>query len=130
MKMTSSHRCGDAQPRRAGKLTSHALRLLETGTPRCQTNRGVSVARPFAHGPRSLTSDGLTGSYSGPEVGFAEINIDLLEARFWPRGSAEGLKDYFRIADKPEVISPPPRLPRHKASVPGSTCSCQSVHQP
>src|SRR5438094_10310480 len=62
MKMTSSHRCGDAQPRRAGKLTRDALRLLETGTPRCQTNRGVSVARPFAHGPRSLTSDGLYGS--------------------------------------------------------------------
>jgi hypothetical protein len=27
-----------------------------------QTNRGVSVAPPFAHGPRSLTSDGQPGS--------------------------------------------------------------------
>src|SRR2546428_13079404 len=60
--MTSSHRWRDAAPSRAGKLTRDALRLLETGTPRCQTNRGVSVARPFAHGPRSLTSDGLYGS--------------------------------------------------------------------
>src|SRR5260370_32239318 len=44
-------------PGGAGKLTRGAVRLLETGTSRRQTNRGVFVARPFAHGPRSLTSD-------------------------------------------------------------------------
>ena len=27
--------------------------------------------------------EGLTGSHSGPEVGFEEIAIDLLQARFW-----------------------------------------------
>jgi hypothetical protein len=27
---------------------------------------------------------GQPGSYSGPEVGFAEIAIDLLQARLWP----------------------------------------------
>ena len=28
--------------------------------------------------------DGSTRSYSGPEVGFEDITIDLPEARFWP----------------------------------------------
>ena len=27
--------------------------------------------------------EGLTGSYSGPEVGFEEISIDLPQAHFW-----------------------------------------------
>ena len=31
---------------------------------------------------RFLPSNGQTGSYSGPEVGFAEIAVDLLQARF------------------------------------------------
>jgi len=33
----------------------------------------------FTHGP----SDGQTGSYSGPEVPFADIVTLFLELRFW-----------------------------------------------
>jgi len=38
------------------------------------------------------------------------------------------VRDSFRFADNPEVISPPRRSPLHEASVLGSTCSCQNRH--
>ena len=41
---------------------------------------GVRRHCPFRQLP---PSHGLLGSYSGPEVGFGEIAIDLLQARFW-----------------------------------------------
>jgi hypothetical protein len=37
-----------------------------------------------------LSGNELTGKYSGPEVGFEEIAIDVLQAR-------------FRVADYPEI---------------------------
>jgi hypothetical protein len=39
-----------------------------------------------SHAYRGTTcgvDNGQTGSYSGSEVGFAEIAVDLLQARFW-----------------------------------------------
>jgi hypothetical protein len=36
-----------------------------------------------------LTVDGKFGSYSGSEVGFEDIAIDFLQARFWTVQEAE-----------------------------------------
>ena len=49
------------------------------GTPRCQTKRGVSAARPFAHGPRALMSDANRNvfRYAGPEVGSEEVGSSV-----------------------------------------------------
>jgi hypothetical protein len=48
---------------------------------------------------------GLTGSYSGPEVGFGEIAIDLLQARFWPinKGGRSVAKSAFIAANPTRV---------------------------
>jgi hypothetical protein len=46
--------------------------------------------------------DWRSGTYSGPEVGFEEIAIDLPQARFWTaRTKRSRLPDYFLIADHP-----------------------------
>src|ERR1035438_9384878 len=45
-----------------------------------------------------------------------------------PSDTALAFLDSFRLADKPGVISSPPRSSLHKAGVLGSTCSFQSRH--
>jgi len=46
----------------------------------CECDLSISLGcRPSASG---FAPDGQSGSYSGPEVGFGEIAVDLPEARF------------------------------------------------
>jgi hypothetical protein len=55
------------------------------------THHGQSFKAPLAYqtctreasAAQRLRSNGQSGSYSGPEVGFEEIAIDLRQARFW-----------------------------------------------
>jgi hypothetical protein len=48
---------------------------------------GVAEFAPFwsacANRSQKLLDNGQPGSYSGPEVGFEEITLELLQVRFW-----------------------------------------------
>jgi|SRR5579864_9470030 len=48
---------------------------------------------------RFLAVDGLTGSYSGPEVRFEDMASDLLELRFWIISALPTTRELFLLID-------------------------------
>src|ERR1035441_4115806 len=55
--------------------------------PTCELRRSEASSAPVG------SDDGQSESCSGPEVGFEEISVDLLQARFW-----------IVSADQPEIV--------------------------
>ena len=64
-----------------------------------QPQRGEFVLRNQIYDFGFWAGDEQSGSYSGPEVGFEKITLDLLQARFWITSGLPTTRDLTRYVN-------------------------------